>query len=303
MATYTPLDFILAWMIWNSWLLLGLGVLAVAVFSSLKVNQEWEESIILRLGKFRRMQKAGLYFVIPFLESSLFVDRRTQTINLDEQEVITKDNITISIDAVSFIKIVDTKASLLNVTDMMDSFQKYAQTTLRNIIGRKELDELLSNRHEVATEVQNDLEKIVNKWGIDVERLELQDISLPGDMQRIMARQAEAEREKRGVIIASQGELEASENLVAASKKLATSKYGFALRQLATLSDVSQDQSNTVVFYPTSALDYGVIAAGLAARIPKPKTQEVEKVESTPESPVLDDEENDEDEELEDESD
>ncbi len=299
MAIYTPIDYIIAWMIWNSWLLLGLGVLAVAVFSSLKVNQEWEESIILRLGKFRRMQKAGLYFVIPFVESSLFVDRRTQTINLDEQEVITKDNITISIDAVSFIKIVDTKASLLNVTDMMDSFQKYAQTTLRNIIGRKELDELLSNRHEVATEVQTDLEKIVNKWGIDVERLELQDISLPGDMQRIMARQAEAEREKRGVIIASQGELEAAENLVAASKKLATSKYGFALRQLSTIADVSQDQSNTVVFYPATALDSGLLAAGLAARVPKTTS-----IETTPETPVLDEDEKDnEDEELEDESD
>ncbi len=161
----------------------------------------------------------------------------------------------------------------------------------------KELDELLSSRHQIATEIQTDLEKIVGKWGIDVERLELQDISLPEVMQRVMARQAEAEREKRGVVIAAQGELDAAENLVKASNKLAGSKYGFALRQLSTIADVSQDQSNTVVFYPATGLDSGILAAGLAARIPKPKTQEYEDKlgESVPEA-SNEDEEEDEDE-------
>ena len=146
-----------------------------------------------------------------------------------------------------------------------------AQTTLRNVIGQMNLDDLLAKRHDVAERIKNDLDAAVSDWGVDVMRLELQDISLPDNMKRVMARQAEAEREKRGVIIASEGELAAAENLAKASDVLSTSEYGFALRQLSTLSDVSQDQSNTVVFYPTSALNpEGMLAAGLAARIPKP---------------------------------
>jgi len=211
----------------------------------------------------------GLYWLIPFIDQSIVRSKQTRAIGIEKQSVITKDNVTVSIDAVSFIKINDVKASIVNVSDVFSVFKQYAQTTLRNIVGVKNLDELLSNRHEVAQEIQKDLESVVNHWGIDVERLELQDISLPGDMQRIMARQAEAEREKRGVIIASEGEFQAATNLKKASDVLSQSEYGFKLRQLSTISDISQDQSNTVVFYPAEGLDTGIMAAGLSARVPK----------------------------------
>ena len=251
------------------------AVLALIVLvRGIKLNQEWEESIVLRLGKYNRLAGAGLFFINPITERVITMSKRTQSINLEEQKVLTKDNVTVSIDAVAFIKIIDVKASVVNVESVFSSFNKYAQTTLRNIVGQKELDEVLAKRHEIAQEVQKDLEFVVKDWGIDVERLELQDISVPEVMQRVMARQAEAEREKRGVIITSQGELEAAKNLVQASDILAKSEYGFALRQLATLSDVSQDESNTVVFFPTTGLDSGVLASGLAARIPKPKREE-----------------------------
>jgi regulator of protease activity HflC (stomatin/prohibitin superfamily) len=239
----------------------------------IRINTEWDESVILRLGKFDRVQRSGLYFLLPIIDSQTKIDKRTRSINLESQKVLTKDNVTVAIDAVAFIKVTDVKACVLNVESVFSSFTKYAQTTLRNIVGQKELDEVLSKRHEIAAEVQIDLENVVKNWGIDVERLELQDISVPEEMQRIMARQAEAEREKRGVIIASEGEFEAAKNLVAASDILSHSEYGFALRQLATLSDVSQDQSNTVVFFPTVGLDSGILAAGLSARIPKPKSE------------------------------
>lgn len=249
-----------------------LGILLLIVLArSIKLNQEWEESIILNLGKYNRKTGAGLFFINPITERVITMSKRTQAINLEEQKVLTKDNVTVSIDAVAFIKIIDVKASVVNVEAVFSSFNKYAQTTLRNIVGQKELDEVLAKRHEIAQEVQKDLEFVVKDWGIDVERLELQDISVPEAMQRVMARQAEAEREKRGVIITSQGEFEAAKNLAAASDVLAQSQYGFALRQLATLSDVSQDESNTVVFFPTQGLDTSLIAAGLAARVPKPK--------------------------------
>jgi regulator of protease activity HflC (stomatin/prohibitin superfamily) len=247
-------------------------IILIILASSVGVNKQWEEAMVLRLGKYHRMIGPGIYLVAPIIDEVIKRSKQTQAIGMQKQSVITKDNVTVAIDAVSFIKISDVRASIVNVTNVFQVFQQYAQTTLRNVIGNKDMDELLSNRHEIAKEIQSDLENVVNNWGIDVERLELQDISLPEEMQRIMARQAEAEREKRGVIIASEGELQAAQNLKKASDILSESQYGFALRQLATLSDVSQDQSNTVVFYPLEGLDQGIIAGGLAARVPKPKT-------------------------------
>ena len=243
----------------------------LVVGRTIRVNNEWEEAMVLRFGQYQRMVGPGLYWLIPFVERSIVRSKQTRAVGIEKQSVITKDNVTVSIDAVSFIKINDVKASIINVSDVFSVFKQYAQTTLRNIVGVKDLDELLSNRHEVAQEIQKDLESVVNHWGIDVERLELQDISLPGDMQRIMARQAEAEREKRGVIIASEGELQAATNLKQASDVLSQSEYGFKLRQLSTISDISQDQSNTVVFYPAEGLDTGIMASGLSARVPKTK--------------------------------
>jgi len=250
----------------------GVAIVILVILSmSVKMNSEWQESIVLRLGKYHRTAGAGLFFVIPLIDIPITVNKRIITTDLSGQQVLTQDNVTASIDAVMFSKIVNPKDSVIKVERLYLALEKLAQTTLRNVIGQMNLDDLLAKRHDVAERIKNDLDAAVSDWGVDVMRLELQDISLPDNMKRVMARQAEAEREKRGVIIASEGELAAAENLAKASDVLSTSEYGFALRQLSTLSDVSQDQSNTVVFYPTSALNpEGMLAAGLAARIPKP---------------------------------
>ncbi len=261
--------------------IVGLGLLVILIILlslSVKLNSEWEEAIILRMGKYLRTAGPGLYFIVPIIDSPIQVNKRIVTTDLSGQQVLTQDNVTASIDAVMFSKIVNPKDSVIKVERLYMALEKLAQTTLRNVIGQMALDDLLMKRHEVAEKIKNDLDAAVSDWGVDVMRLELQDISLPDNMKRIMARQAEAEREKRGVIIASEGELLAAENLAKASDVLSKSEYGFALRQLSTLSDVSQDQSNTVVFYPTSALNpEEMLGAGLAARIPKPSDSDGRK--------------------------
>ncbi len=205
------------------------------------------------------------------MENAIKRDKRIRTLDIAKQQVITHDNISVGIDAVVFLQVIDTKKSITDIQDFVYSVQQYAQTTLRNVIGQKDLDELLSQREKVAEEIKKIVDETTIRWGIDIISVELQDIALPEDMRRVMARQAEAEREKRGVIIASEGELQAAKNLREASDELAKSKYSYALRQLQTISDVSQDQSNTIIFAPTEALDSSLLAAGTSARVPKPK--------------------------------
>ncbi len=243
----------------------------VLVSSSVKVNNEWEEAIILRFGKYKRLVKSGLYFKWPVVESAIKRDRRIRTLDIAKQEVITHDNISVGIDAVVFLKVMDTKKSITEIQDFVYSVQQYAQTTLRNVIGQKDLDELLSNREQTANEIKKIVDEVTDMWGVDIISVELQDITLPEDMKRVMARQAEAEREKRGVIIAAEGEMEAAQNLRKASDELSKSKYAYSLRQLQTISDVSQDQSNTIIFAPTEALNSPILSSGVSTKVQKPK--------------------------------
>jgi len=252
------------------WILIGLFVVW-CIGSTIKVNKEWEEAVILRFGKFKRIKKAGIYLKIPFAESVFKRDLRTQTLDIAEQKVITKDNISVGVDAVMWFKVIDTKKSVMKIKDVHYSVKQFAQTSLRNIVGKKELDELLSKREEVASEIEKILDEASEEWGIDIERVELQNIVLPENMKRIMARQAEAEREKRAVIIKAEGELEAARNLKKASNILAKSRFGLQLRQLATIADVSQDQSNTIIFVPTEALNSPILSTGVSAKVPPPK--------------------------------
>ena len=195
-------------------------VVIYIVASMIRVNNEWNESLILRFGKFNRTVGGGLYFIVPIIDTAIKIDKRVTTIELAKQSVITKDNISVNIDAVAFIKITDTKKSIIGVQNYRNAVDLFAQTTLRNVLGQMTLDELLAKRHEAAERIKDDLDKAASDWGIDIIRLELLDIQVPEDMKRIMARQAEAEREKRGVIIAAEGELEAAKNLAEASRPL-----------------------------------------------------------------------------------
>jgi regulator of protease activity HflC (stomatin/prohibitin superfamily) len=257
----------LAYTFSNMWLLLFGFILASILYSSVRMNNQWEEAIVLRLGKYVRTVGAGIFFIIPFIESAISRDLRVRTLDIRKQQVITKDNISVGVDAVVFLKVVDTKRSIINIQNFIYAVKQYSQTTLRNVIGQKMLDELLEKRESIAKSVKGIVDEQSDKWGVDIEGIELQDIELPEDMKRIMARQAEAEREKRGVIIASEGEVEAAKNLQKAADILMESKgqIGVRLRELATISDVSQDQSNTIVFYPTSlGMDSVVSGTALA---------------------------------------
>ena len=214
--------------------------------ATVAINKEWEEAIILRFGKFQRLVGPGFFFKWPIAESFLKQDKRIITLDVARQEVMTKDNISVSVDAVVFMKVMNTKDSLVNIQNLWNSVMKYAQTTMRDVVGNIELDELLARRDEIANRIEKIVEKETRDWGVDITSVNLQNVELPEDMKRVIARQAEAEREKRAVIIKSEGELTAAENLEKAVKQM--SNRALYLRTLSSLEDISYDQSNTIVF-------------------------------------------------------
>ena len=210
------------------------------------INKEWEEAIILRFGKFQRLVGPGFFFKWPLAENFLKQDKRIITLDVARQEVMTKDNISVTVDAVVFMKVVDTKDSLVNIQNLGMSVMKYAQTTMRDAVGDVELDELLARRDEIANRIAKNVERETQEWGVDIISVNLQTVELPDDMKRVIARQAEAEREKRAVIIKSEGELTAAINLEKAVQQM--SSQAMYLRTLSSLEDISYDQSNTIVF-------------------------------------------------------
>ncbi len=210
------------------------------------INKEWEEAIVLRLGKFQRLVGPGFFFKWPLAETFLKQDKRIITLDVSRQDVMTKDNISVSVDAVVFMKVVNTKDSLVNIQNVWNSVMKYAQTTLRDVVGDVELDEVLARRDEIANRIAKIVDMETQDWGVDITSVNLQNVELPEDMKRVIARQAEAEREKRAVIIKSEGELTAAENLEKAVLQM--SNRALYLRTLSSLEDISYDQSNTIVF-------------------------------------------------------
>jgi len=225
----------------------GVAFLFVLVLPfTVSINKEWEEAIILRFGKFQRLVGPGFFFKWPLAESFLKQDKRIITLDVARQEVMTKDNISVSIDAVVFMKVVNTKDSLVNIQNLWNSVMKQSQTTMRDVVGNVELDDLLARREEIAEKIEQVVEGETQGWGVDILSVKLQNVELPEDMKRVMARQAEAEREKRAVIIKSEGELTAATNLEKAVQQM--SNRAMYLRTLSSLEDISFDPSNTIVF-------------------------------------------------------
>lgn len=219
--------------------------------------KEWEQTAVMRFGKITRISGPGLHVKAPILDNTIPVDLRTRTVDLRRQSAITKDNISVTIDAVVFMKIEEPKKLILEIG--ADRFQeavaKYAQSSIRDIVGKYSLDALLENREEIASELKIKVDSLTNKWGIDVTNAEIQDINLPADMQRAFAVQAEAERESKAIQIKAQAELKASDILRRAAETLDKSPNSIQLRMLETLTDVSKDQSNTIIFaLPTETL-------------------------------------------------
>lgn len=225
-----------------------IGGAALLLFSGLKVVKEYERGVKFTLGKFSGVMKPGLKFVMPIIQSWDRVDIRVKAVDVPNQESITKDNITVGINAVIYYKVADSKKAIIEVENYNYAISQLAQTSMRNIVGEVELDELLGNRDDVSERIRAIVDKATDPWGIKVDSVELKDITLAEEMKRVIGKQAEAEREKRAVIIKAEGEVIASNNMAKAAKTLATAPGALHLRTLQTLNDLSSDKSNTIVF-------------------------------------------------------
>lgn len=220
----------------------------IIVLISIKQINEYERGVLYTFGKFTKVINPGWRLVFPIINSYDKVDIRTKTVDVPEQETITKDNVSIKINAVLYYKIFDASKAILAVEKFNYAVSQLAQTTMRNIVGSVSLDELLTEREKLSTKICEIVDKETDPWGIKVENVELKDISLPEEMKRVIAKIAEAEREKQAVITKAAGEVEASENLAHAAEIMSKAPGALHLRTLATLNDLSSDQSNTIIF-------------------------------------------------------
>lgn len=225
-----------------------IGFIIFIILSSIRQINEYERGIKFRLGKFLKIMNPGWNIVLPIINTYSKVDIRTKVIDVPEQEAITKDNVSVKINAVIYFKIFDASKVVLAVEDYMYATSQLAQTTMRNLVGSCSLDQLLSEREEISLKICKIIDAATDPWGIKVENVELKDVSLPEDMKRVIAKVAEAEREKMAVITKAQGEVEASDNLAKAAHTLSESPGALHLRTLSTINDVSSDQSNTIIF-------------------------------------------------------
>lgn len=224
-----------------------IAVIFILLRSIRQINQ-YERGIKFSFGKFSKIMQPGWNLVLPIFQSYRKVDIRTKAVDVPEQDAITKDNVSVRINAVIYYKVFDASKAVLEVENFYFAVGQLAQTTMRNAVGSVSLDELLSEREKISTEICNIIDKATDPWGIKVENVELKDISLPEEMKRVIARVAEAERERQAVITKAAGEVEASKNLAKAAEIMATTPGAMHLRTLSTLSDISSDQSNTIIF-------------------------------------------------------
>ena len=225
-----------------------LVVVAIVILSSIKQIEEYERGVLFTFGKFSKILKPGWNIILPIFQSYKKVDIRTKAVDVPEQDAITKDNVTVRINAVIYYKVFDASKAILEVENFYYAVEQLAQTTMRNAVGAVTLDELLSEREKISENICKIIDEASDPWGIKVENVELKDIRLPEEMQRVIAKIAEAEREKQAVITKSIGEVEASKNLSEAARTMAETPGALHLRTLATINDVSSDQSNTIIF-------------------------------------------------------
>ena len=237
----------------------ALGLLALLVVGAgartLKVVKEYERGVKFTLGKFVGVLEPGLRTVIPLIQSWERVDMRVKAVDVPRQESITRDNVTVEIDAVIYYRVRDAEKAVLEVEEYMYAVQQLAQTTMRNIVGEVDLDALLAERERISKQIREIIDEATDPWGIEVQSVELKDIILAENMKRVIARQAEAERERRAVTIQAEGELEAAQNMADAASTLNKEEGALHLRTLQTLNSLSSDDSNTVIFaVPAEAL-------------------------------------------------
>lgn len=223
-------------------------IVLVILLSSIRQINEYERGILFQFGKYKKILTPGWKIVLPIIQSFTKVDVRTKAVDVPEQDAITKDNVTIRINAVIYYKVFDAAKAIIAVERFQYAVSQLAQTTMRNAVGAVSLDELLTERDKISSEICRIIDEATDPWGIKVENVELKDVKLPEEMQRVIAKIAEAEREKQAVITKSLGEKEAAQNLAEAAEVMSSAPGALHLRTLSTINDISSDQSNTIVF-------------------------------------------------------
>ncbi len=216
--------------------------------ASLRIVREYDRGVIFRLGRVIGAKGPGLFWLIPFVDQMRLVDLRVVTLDVPTQEAITKDNVTVKVNAVCYFRVLDPTAAVVNVANYLLATQQIAQTTLRSVLGQSELDELLAERDQINQQLQQIIDEQTEPWGVKVSVVEVKDVELPQSMQRAMARQAEAEREKRAKIIHAEGELQASQTLAEAAGVMSEQAGALQLRYLQTLTEISAEHNSTIVF-------------------------------------------------------
>ncbi|MCF7843681.1 slipin family protein [Candidatus Gracilibacteria bacterium] len=224
------------------------AAIGFVVITSIRQINQYEKGVKFTLGKFTSIMEPGWRIVLPVIQHYQKVDIRIKAVDVPDQNAITRDNVTVKVNAVIYYKVSDVAKSVIEVEDFRYAISQYAQTTMRNIVGEVTLDELLSSRDKIADRIREIVDKETDAWGLKVNNVELKDVSLPADMERTIGKQAEAEREKRAVIINSEGELAASQNIAKAASALSAVPGALHLRTLQSINDMSSDQSNTIVY-------------------------------------------------------
>lgn len=233
-----------------------LAVLVFIIIPGIRIINQYERGVVLRLGKFSRMLSPGFRVIIPYIDHMTKVDVRTTPMDIPKQEVITRDNVTVNVDAIVYFRVIDAAKAVLETTNYAYATSAFAQTALRDVTGNFDLDEILSKRDEISAQIREIVDNQTDKWGIDIENVKLQNIELPADMKRAMAKQAEAERERRAAIISAEGEKSAAAAVAEAASMLARTPGGLNIRTLQTLEKISTDPSQkTVILLPNDLAD------------------------------------------------
>ncbi|MCD6329674.1 MAG: slipin family protein [Candidatus Cloacimonetes bacterium] len=220
----------------------------IILFKAIRVVREYERGVVFRLGRLLRAKGPGLFLLIPFIDRMVKIELRTVTMDVPPQDIITRDNVPVKVNAVVYFRVINPEDAVVKIENYVQATSQIAQTTLRNILGKSELDELLSERDKISIELQRVIDDQTDPWGIKVSVVEVKDVELPSTMQRAMARQAEAERERRAKIIHAEGELQASKQLAEAAKVLAQNPASIQLRYLQTLNEIATEKNSTIVF-------------------------------------------------------
>ena len=236
--------------------------IVMTVLSGIKIIYQYERGVKFRLGKFITVLDPGLQIIIPYLESVVKVDMRIKTIDIPSQEVMTTDNVPVKVNGVVYFKVADPKKATLEIENYTYAVSQYAQTALRDVIGGVQLDELLEQREKIGEKIETIVDVETASWGIDITAIRMQDIELPAEMKRAMAAQAEAERERRAIIIRAEGEKSAAQSLSEAAKKLSDVRGGLHLRTLQTISNIASDPSEKIIILLPSDVESGGTSLG-----------------------------------------